>query len=396
MRKSKKNWGLAGMFIAGIALLGGLGGLLVSFVLPHLAGPEQAPAALMMAVGSLLIGIFASIWLVIGWRVWRETPGLTFPANTRDWVILLGLWLLLATLGLLLPERLQLTTPFALIHLAVVLLPAWLFLIFAGLAAGRGSLPSFTQLVSAMSGGLAATLPAFLLEMIGLLLIVLLVGGLATLFPGGQAELAELQAILQRWFQSQATSLPEQELLILLGSPLVLAVLLLILTLVAPLIEEFTKVWVVIVLCYRRQLSLAEAFLLGAASGLGFAILEGALNSIIGLGERWEWAAGVGMRLPATAMHALTSGLIGLGWGYFWQRTHRWLLPTAYLSALCIHGLWNFSTVGLVASSAWLTQGTLALPGGFVSLVSGGMLLLLIILAPLGLFGIPFWLRSRN
>ncbi len=396
MRKSKATWGLVSAVIAGLALLGGLGGLLVSFFLPRLVGPEQAMLAPLVAIGSLLIGTFASAWLVIGLRVWRGEPGLAFPINTRSWGLLVGLWLLLAALGLLLPERLQLTTPFALIHFAMILLPALLLLIFAGLAAGRDSLPSFNQLVTAMSGGAAATLPAFFLEMFGLLLVVLLVGGIAALFPGGQSELAELQAILQRWFQSQATPLPEQELLTLLGSPLILAVLLLILTLVTPLVEEFAKVWLVIVLSYRRRLSLTEAFLLGAASGLGFAILEGALNSIMGLGQRWEWAAAVGMRLPATAMHALTSGLIGLGWGYFRQRRRRWLLPATYLSALCIHGLWNFSTVGLVASSAWLTQGTLVLPGSLISLVSGGLLLLLIILAPLGLFGIPCWLRSRN
>ncbi|HEY88146.1 MAG TPA: PrsW family intramembrane metalloprotease [Thermoflexia bacterium] len=396
MRKSKVTWGLVSAVIAGIALLSGLGGLLISIFLPRLVGPEQAVLASLVAVSSLLAGTLAAFWLVIGLRAWRKEPGLAFPVNPRSWGILLGLWLLLATLGLLLPARLHLTMPFALIHFAMILLPALLFLIFAGLAAGRDSLPTFTQLVTALSGGVAATLPAFLLEMIGLLLVVVFVGSVATLFPGGQAELAKLQSFLQRWVQPPAAPLLESELLAFLSSPLILVMLLLILTLITPLIEEFAKVWLVVVLSWRRQLRITEAFLLGAASGLGFAILEGALNSLMGLGERWEWAAGVGMRLPATAMHALSSGLIGLGWGYFWQRRRRWLLPLTYLSALLIHGLWNFSTVGLVASSAWLTQGTLVLPGSLISLFSGGLLLLLIILAPLGLFGIPLWLRKRS
>ncbi len=396
MQKSKATWGLVGAIIAGIALLGGLGGLLLSLFLPHFVGPEQEMLATLVAVGSLLGGAFAAAWLVVGLRVWRGEPGLAFPTTKRSWGILLGLWLLLATLGLLLPARLHLTMPFALIHLAMILLPALLLLIFAGLAAGRDSLPSFTQLVTALSGGAAATLPAFLLEMIGLLLVVVLVSSIAAFFPGGQAELVKLQSLLQRWVQPQAVPLLESELLALLSSPLILVILLLILTLATPLIEECAKVWVVVVLGWRRQLSIAEAFLLGAASGLGFAILEGALNSIMGLGARWEWAVAVGMRLPATAMHALASGLSGLGWGYFWQRRHRWLLPLTYLSALLIHGLWNFSTVGLVASSAWLTQGTLVLPGSLISLFSGGLLLLLIVLAPLGLFGIPLWLRKRS
>ena len=396
MQETRKTWGLIGTIIAGFTLFSGLSGLLSSFFLPRFLGPEQEMLAAMLAAGSLLIITVSTAWLIIGLRAWHQEKVLGFPTSRRIWLTILSIWLLLAVLGLLLPEKLHFTTPFALIHFAMILLPALLLLIFAGLAAGREKQPNATLLMAAISGGVTATLPAFLLEMISLLLVALLVGGVAALFPGGQSALAELQSILQHWYQSQPTQIAEQELLRLLSSPIVLAMLLLILTIITPLVEESVKAWLALVLSWRYNLAPRTAFLLGAASGIGFAILEGSLNSIMGLGQRWAWAAGVGMRLPATAMHAFTSGLIGLGWGYFHQRRHRWLLPTTYLSALLIHGLWNFSTVGLVASSAWLTQSSLLLPSSIVSISSALLLLLLIVLAPLGLVGTPLWLRKRS
>jgi hypothetical protein len=64
----------------------------------------------------------------------------------------------------------------------------------------------------------------------------------------------------------------------------------------------------------------------------------------MGLGGAAGWLASVGVRFLATAMHVLTSGVVGLGWGWAWRRRW-WALPLCYVAAVAFHGLWNLNIV---------------------------------------------------
>jgi RsiW-degrading membrane proteinase PrsW (M82 family) len=79
---------------------------------------------------------------------------------------------------------------------------------------------------------------------------------------------------------------------------------------VAPLVEELTKPLAAIWLA-RRLRGPGEAFLIGMAGGVGFAIVENMLYE--GAGERL-WAGIVLLRGLGGALHPLNAGLVAMGW----------------------------------------------------------------------------------
>jgi hypothetical protein len=96
-------------------------------------------------------------------------------------------------------------------------------------------------------------------------------------------------------------------------------------------------------------------------------------------------------------MHAVTTGIIGVGWGLFWQRRRRWLLPLSYLTSIFYHGLWNFSTIGLLGGGTLAVSPEVLLQGlgSVLTLLLGGILLVMMLLAPVSLVVFPGWLRRR-
>ena len=110
----------------------------------------------------------------------------------------------------------------------------------------------------------------------------------------------------------------------------------------------------------------------------------------MGLGQTSEWIGGVGMRVFASAMHAFTSGLLGLGWGLFWQKRY-WALPLAYFIAVAFHGLWNFNVVGMLGGASLALESS-PLWGG-LSLLSVGVQISLSLIAPVILILIPVILK---
>jgi len=106
----------------------------------------------------------------------------------------------------------------------------------------------------------------------------------------------------------------------------------------------------------RLKPTVAHLFLWGVAGGAGFAIVEGMLNA--GLGVQ-DWASVALMRIGSSAMHCLTAGLTGWGWGKVWAQ-RRWLhLLLAYALAVITHGAWNSISVGMIAFAETLEQGAL-------------------------------------
>jgi len=124
-----------------------------------------------------------------------------------------------------------------------------------------------------------------------------------------------------------------------------MAAALLLLSGIGPLVEETAKGLGVRVLMTRGS-SRASVFAIGVAVGGGFGTVEAlgyGLSAFQEGGASW-WAMML-LRGGATSMHALATGLVGLGW---YQATiRRSLAPgvVLYLVAVLIHAVWN----GLIA-----------------------------------------------
>jgi hypothetical protein len=235
-------------------------------------------------------------------------------------------------------------------HVIALALPPLLCL---GGAAALARAPHFTwrQWWSGLgAGAFGAAGVAFLVEL-ALLVIGLLIAAVAL---GASPEWVERL----REFQRAPNSLDQQALLrSLVGNPAVIGVLLISLSGLVPLIEETAKSLVPasIGLWHRpgAQGLAARAFLWGVAGGAGFAVLEGLLNG--GLSVQ-EWGSVALLRVGSSAMHCLTTGLVGWGWGGVWAE-RRWLrLAALYAVAIAIHGVWNATSIGMAVAGAAFTN----------------------------------------
>jgi len=384
------------ILMAIIGMLGGVGSLLLGLFLPSDLDAQMNLARIALDVTGLLALGFSTMLFVTGWRGWKDktSPAFHFPYG---WIAPLVLWGVLIVLVFLLSGLQQRPLLLAAVHLLLIILPAFFLLILTTLAAGKFHPLNVREVITALTGGALSTIAAFILETLALLLSILLVILIVALIPGGMAEIEQLLNTLQELSQLQAATIPEEQVLNLLKSPVVLSVLGLTLAVATPLIEELGKTAIVPILGIWEQFDLRRAFLWGAACGVGFAVIEGALNGLMSAGgPAAGWAAGVTVRALATAMHAFTSGLTGLGWGYVLQKRRRWMFPLLFLAAAFFHGLWNFSTIGLVAGTPQTAGETVGLAGGIVTLLGSGTLLVLAMAAPGGLIAIALWLLHQD
>ncbi len=396
-RYGPRFWTLISL-LALIGSLSGMGSLLLGLFLPSDLDAQTTLIKTGLNVSGLMILGFSTMLLVTGWRGLKKKPSLSFH-TPRGWIAPLVLWIGLIVLIFLLPGLQQMPILLAAIHLLLIALPAFFLLDLTALAAGafRDDPLEGREIIIALTGGALSTAFAFTLEIIALVVSIILVIVLTVPLTGGAAELTRLADELQRLSQQPPSFMSETLLTGLLSSPVVLGVLVLTLAVATPLIEELGKAALIAILGYWERFDLRRAFLWGVLCGLGFALIEGTLNGLMSaVGPAAGWAGAVGVRALATAMHALTSGLVGLGWGYVWQQQRRWMLPLLYLGAVFFHGLWNLSTIGLVAGSLQMVGETVSVAGGLTVLLGSGTLLLLALAAPAGLIGTALWLRRRT
>lgn len=394
MERQKPVLWLLMAIVAGCLTLLSLAGILLACWLPA----READSTPILLAGVGLVGLAFSIALLrVSLNAWHGRSSPTVYSRRR-WLVLLVGWLLMGVGAFALPSSLHSTVWFAPFHLAMIAFPALLLFSCVVLVAGREAAPTRRQTVISLGGGILFIGVAVLLELVGLLFSSFFVILLATLTPAGQAEVERLSATMQHWAQLAPDAISPESLLSLLASPVILAVLALTLAIFTPIIEEIGKTVFISLLGYWKRPGLLTAFLWGVASGLGFAIVEGIYNGGLGLLDMDNWLVGVAVRIPATAMHALTSGMVGLGWGCFWQQRRRWVLPLAYLAAMSYHGLWNLNAVGIIGSMASFGDASLDLffsPGTVIGFLSLGLLAFLALLTPVGLLGIPLMLRRR-
>ncbi|MGE0707582.1 MAG: PrsW family glutamic-type intramembrane protease [Planctomycetota bacterium] len=147
--------------------------------------------------------------------------------------------------------------------------------------------------------------------------------------------------------------------------------------LIAPLVEEVTKGLAVLVLfwfLHDEFDNLVEGLILGAASGLGFALVENCVYNLRFLEQGWEsvWQLG-GYRMVVNALigHPIYTALTGAGLGLLREtpRKHqwRWLLPALGLvAAIGLHVSWNAAAIYL---------GGLLEEGSTLQLATNGVLL---------------------
>ncbi|MGD1052939.1 MAG: PrsW family glutamic-type intramembrane protease [Candidatus Dormibacteria bacterium] len=134
-----------------------------------------------------------------------------------------------------------------------------------------------------------------------------------------------------------------------LGSPWVL-VLLITLVAVAPLTEEAGKA---LGAGLAGPASREEAFLFGAWSGVGFALVENLAYAGIGIASGHQWPMLAVIRSIGAAANPLASGLVMLGW-WRWKEEGRVVsLVRGYLSGVGVNALWNGTTavVGVVVAA---------------------------------------------
>lgn len=131
--------------------------------------------------------------------------------------------------------------------------------------------------------------------------------------------------------------------------PALVGLLLILLSVIAPLVEEMVKPLAVVVLIGRVR-SKAEAFTLGLACGIGFNLVETA--GYISSGYN-DWLNVALVRSGAGLLHGFGAAMVALGWYYLthkeegvWQRRTLLALGCAGYAVLQ-HALWNGS-VGLM------------------------------------------------
>ncbi len=314
----------------------------LSAVLPAAPGVTSPDGVLIQQAlaMTLLGGGLGLVLIVVGWRAWRNLGAP--PFHPRRFWLLAALLLPLLLLGVTI--SLFDTSPTVLLSLVntatMALLPA-LILAMVGQALA-GSAGSWNDVLGGVASG--ASLGTGTAVVIELLVVVVLVSiaMLVGLLPSDTQTLETLQE------QLTAPNLFDnpQTLLDLLSPALVGGVVLFV-AIITPLIEELTKTLGIGLAGRWLQPTPPRAFLLGVASGAGFALAEnlfnGALISPI-------WGPAIVSRLAATLMHCATSGLMGWGWGQLWTARRPARLALAFAVAVVIHGIWNGMAIGAAVS----------------------------------------------
>ena len=359
----------------------------LAFILP--SAVIESYAVVLAGVG--LIAAMLGIGLLVeGVNGWKSQP--SRPLTTRrGWIILLLVWIVLGVVSLFIPDRLQSSPVFAPFHFGMIVLPTLSGMLLIIRLSGKHFIPTFRQLIVAITGGVSSVVVALPLEIVGFIVVTALVFAGASVFPAGQAEVSRLLSIIQLWANNPPTNI--ESMLSIASSPVVVVGLILILSGLIPIIEEFVKTLVMGIMGIWMRPGLGLAFIWGVSCGLGFAMVEGISNGSIGLsGEGW-WLGVIFARLMASMMQSLTSGLLGLGWASLWNRKW-WRLPLFYIAAVAIHGLWNLSVVCLVIGG--IVSSTQSELGLVLALLGGSLLLLMILLVVVALIAIPLMLKRKG
>jgi RsiW-degrading membrane proteinase PrsW (M82 family) len=201
--------------------------------------------------------------------------------------------------------------------------------------------PTWRRLLSALSWGLTGGAALAMILEVGALVAALAV---IALFMGASGQGGQLNQWLTTLQNPDAVGSGGADVQAQFNNPLMVLALIAAVGVVVPIIEETAKSLAVAILG-RRLGSPRDGFLYGAAAGAGFGMLENVFYNVNTLDDWWSTAT---LRFGTILMHALASGLVGLGWYYALRRHNRRRLLGLGLAAMALHGLWNASQVVII------------------------------------------------
>jgi RsiW-degrading membrane proteinase PrsW (M82 family) len=120
---------------------------------------------------------------------------------------------------------------------------------------------------------------------------------------------------------------------------------------IAPFVEEISKGLIILVIVWNRNFDNAtDGFVYGAATGLGFGMVENLMYFALVSGDPAMWFGTVFMRtLFSAPMHMLASSCFGATVGYAKWIRRAWayvlLPPLGLVTGMTIHFLWNLFAV---------------------------------------------------
>ena len=184
-----------------------------------------------------------------------------------------------------------------------------------------------------------------------LLEIVLLVGlavGVSLLLSSSAVSayfLARIQNIFQQALEARGDPASIQQLILpLLSNPWVIFAGVSLFSGFVPLLEELCKslaVWALL----GRRLNPGEGLVVGAVAGAGFALTE-TLTGLANASISDQWLTLVVGRAGTGLLHVSTAALVGLGLATAWRSGKFHHFALSYFSAVALHGLWNFFSLG--------------------------------------------------
>jgi len=364
---SRSNWQTAGLLLAfavglGACLLGGVSSA-CGLSLTLIDSRRLAPTTTLPILSLFVIGVCLGLPLA-----WQTFAGLRGKNSKRlvlplAWGVGLASLYLVALAGGQTVLSLKLAPAMTLppFHILALAIPPLLCL-WGVVTLAKEPYLTWRRLWGGLGGGafgavgLAFAIELFLLAL-GIVAVAIILGGSpdwveqlgqSQLTPGGLTDSPLVRSLLR--------------------NPIVILTLFVSFSLVVPIIEETTKSLVPALAGAWHGLSATQIFLWGVAGGAGFAVVEGLLNGSL---STESWASVALLRIGASAMHCLTAGLTGWGWGQVWTQ-RRWLhLLLAYIVAMAIHGVWNGASIGMAVVGVAFGPGTLqsALVVGAVGLL---------------------------
>ncbi|RME31064.1 MAG: PrsW family intramembrane metalloprotease [Thermoflexia bacterium] len=356
------------LFLLSVTIFLGTAGLLALLGVGERNRIDTLPdVSSFQATGVIGLGLtLCLISLVLGWYLWTGKPLGPFRVR-RPWIPLLVLSFFLLILGSV-AAFWKAAPPFLLptLHtLALLALPALVLSILGALLGERAG--SWQDVLGGLLGGASIGSGAAVFLEVG---IAIGIGFLLVLT--GQIPMEWMRGS----FSSPQTSEDPMALVEAIPPSAVLGGLV-FLAFLAPFVEEGTKTLAVGIAGLWLRPGPARAFLLGAASGAGFALAENLLNS--GLFS-YLWDGGILARLAATVMHTATGALMGWGWGQWWSERRYLRLPLAFIGAFGTHALWNSAAGVLLGMGYLLARSSPTLADSSPVLIVGVLLVLMLML----------------
>ncbi|HEU5366922.1 MAG TPA: PrsW family glutamic-type intramembrane protease [Ktedonobacterales bacterium] len=314
-----KVLGILSIIASSLLLLGGLLGLAITALIVLVGDGEDLSSINLLVTGTLagLAGGGAGLYHSI--RALMRRP--SAPFSLPSFWVLFALTIVILGAGVALFATNQPTGPVALIELLVLLsgiVPA-LTVLALGLQTLRPGVTWRRAWLALSSGASLSIGVAIVLELV---LTLLLLGA------------ASLNVDLNNLNPSSSFG--------------TIAILILI-AVIAPLVEETTKQFSGFFLLPRMK-GPQEAFLIGLASGIGFAIVETA--GYIGSAQA-DWAGIALGRVGAGLLHGMGAAMAGVGWYYIFRgkgARGRWRLGIGFvIYAYAQHAIFNGGQEALVA-----------------------------------------------